>query len=101
MERRVGKRGPRVYVDTGQTGRSRTIVAPYSVRAYPGRHGVDAAALGRAALRARSRAASPCSRCPARIAELGDPMAGFFDVRPDVVQAVEKLEAMMRAQQGR
>src|SRR5262249_6771526 len=36
MERRIADRGARVYVDTGQTGRSRTIVAPYSVRAQPG-----------------------------------------------------------------
>ncbi len=36
MERRVADRGARVYVDTGQTGRSRTIVAPYSVRAVRG-----------------------------------------------------------------
>jgi len=36
MERRVNQRGNRVYVDTGQTGPSRTIVAPYSVRAHPG-----------------------------------------------------------------
>ena len=36
MERRVSMRGGRAYIDTGQTGRSRTIVAPYSVRAHPG-----------------------------------------------------------------
>ena len=39
MERRVDKRGGRMYVDTGQTGPSRTIVSPYSVRAYPGATG--------------------------------------------------------------
>src|SRR5690606_7657613 len=36
MERRIEARGDRVYVDTGQTGRSRTIVAPYSARAVRG-----------------------------------------------------------------
>jgi len=36
MERRINQRGDRVYIDTGQTGRSRTIVAPYSVRAHAG-----------------------------------------------------------------
>jgi len=36
MERRVELRGRKVYVDTGQTGTSRTIVSPYSVRAVPG-----------------------------------------------------------------
>jgi DNA primase len=37
---------------------------------------------------------------PGRVAELGDPMARFFEVRPDVMQAVKELEAMMRAQGG-
>ena len=36
MERVVQKRGARVYVDTGQTGTTRAIVAPYSVRAVAG-----------------------------------------------------------------
>ncbi len=36
MERVVARRGARVYVDTGQTGQTRAIVAPYSVRAVPG-----------------------------------------------------------------
>ena len=36
MERRIASRGDRVFIDIGQTGRSRTIVAPYSVRAHPG-----------------------------------------------------------------
>ncbi|MBK8252292.1 MAG: DNA ligase D [Polyangiaceae bacterium] len=36
MERIISKRGERVFVDVGQTGRSRTIVAPWSVRAKPG-----------------------------------------------------------------
>ncbi|HMA96752.1 MAG TPA: DNA ligase D, partial [Polyangiaceae bacterium] len=35
MQRRRDQRGPRIYVDTGQTGPSRAIVAPYSVRAVP------------------------------------------------------------------
>ncbi len=36
MERTVERRGGKIYVDTGQTGTSRTIVSPYSVRAVPG-----------------------------------------------------------------
>ncbi|MCA9581048.1 MAG: DNA ligase D, partial [Myxococcales bacterium] len=35
-ERARERRGGRVYIDTGQTGRSRTIVAPFSVRPVPG-----------------------------------------------------------------
>jgi bifunctional non-homologous end joining protein LigD len=100
MERRVDKRGPKVYVDTGQTGRSRTIVAPYSVRAHPG------ATVSTPLAREELHVALDPSRftmmtVPARVAELGDPMAGFFDVRPDVQAAVQKLEALMRAEQKR
>jgi len=36
IKRRISKRGAKVLLDVGQTGRSRAIVAPYSVRAYPG-----------------------------------------------------------------
>lgn len=36
MDRVVNRRGTKVYVDTGQTGTSRAIVAPYSVRAVAG-----------------------------------------------------------------
>lgn len=95
MERRVNKRGPRVYVDTGQTGRSRTIVAPYSVRAHPG-----------------ATVSTPLSwdelhvsldptrftmlTVPARIAELGDPMAGMLAAAPDVARAVLRLERKLR-----
>jgi bifunctional non-homologous end joining protein LigD len=34
--RRVGARGGRVYVDTGQNGHGKLLVAPFSVRALPG-----------------------------------------------------------------
>jgi bifunctional non-homologous end joining protein LigD len=97
MERRVDRRGPKVYVDTGQTGRSRTIVAPYSVRAHPG--ATVSTPLAREELHvALDPTRFTMMTVPARVAELGDPMAGFFDVRPDVAQAVQKLEEMMRAQ---
>jgi bifunctional non-homologous end joining protein LigD len=36
LERRVDKRQGKALIDIGQTGPSRTIVAPYSVRAWPG-----------------------------------------------------------------
>lgn len=35
MERVVAARGDKVYIDTGQTGASRAIVAPYSLRPAP------------------------------------------------------------------
>src|SRR5262249_8203284 len=36
IERVKSKRPKAVYIDTGQTGRTRAIVAPYCVRAFPG-----------------------------------------------------------------
>lgn len=90
MERRVGKRGPRIYVDTGQTGESRTIVAPYSVRAHPG------ATVSTPLRWEEVHAALDPSRftlltVPARTAEIGDPMAGFLELEPDVPGAIERL----------
>jgi bifunctional non-homologous end joining protein LigD len=95
MERIIARRGDRVYVDTGQTGRFRTIVAPYSLRAQPGatvstplrwdevEGGLDPA---RFTLRT----------VPARVAERGDPMAGLPGARPDLPRAMERLEALVR-----
>jgi bifunctional non-homologous end joining protein LigD len=91
MERRVERRGNRIYVDTGQTGRSRTIVSPYSVRAVAGATvstplywdelsaGFDPAGL-------------TMMTVPARVADLGDPMATLLDERPDVPRAIAALE---------
>ncbi len=95
MERRISKRGPKVYVDTGQTGRSRTIVAPYSVRAHPGATvstplswdelhvGLDPARFTLASV-------------PARLAELGDPMAEMLAEAREVGPAVQRLESKLR-----
>jgi len=90
MERRVSQRGSRVYVDTGQTGPSRTIVAPYSVRSHPG------ATVSTPIAWNELHVALDTSRftmltLPGRVLEVGDPFAGFMDVRPDVPAAVKEL----------
>ncbi len=90
MERRVSKRGDRVYVDTGQTGRSRTIVAPYSVRAYPGAT-VSTPLLWEEVHLALDPASFTMFTVPARVAERGDPMAELLEVRPDIAGAVTKI----------
>jgi bifunctional non-homologous end joining protein LigD len=93
MERVVKKRGPRVYVDTGQTGTSRSIVAPWSVRATAGARvstplswdevtvGLDPGAFTLRTVVARASAAA-------------DPMAGLLTARPDLPRAVTKLETL-------
>jgi bifunctional non-homologous end joining protein LigD len=90
MERRVNQRGPRVYVDTGQTGHSRTIVAPYSVRSHPG------ATVSTPISWNELHVALDPSRftmltLPGRVLAAGDPFAGFMATRPDVPAAVKAL----------
>ncbi|HEY4104969.1 MAG TPA: hypothetical protein VGM44_13820, partial [Polyangiaceae bacterium] len=90
MERRVNQRGARVYVDTGQTGPSRTIVAPYSVRSHAG------ATVSTPISWNELHVALDPSRftiltVPGRVQEVGDPFAGFMSTRPDVARAVSAL----------
>jgi bifunctional non-homologous end joining protein LigD len=94
MERIVARRGPRVYVDTGQTGQTRAIVAPWSVRAVAGAtvstplaweevdHGLDPRAF-------------TMKTVPARIAKHGDPMRGLVTAKPDVARAVARLSELV------
>jgi bifunctional non-homologous end joining protein LigD len=100
MERKVNKRGPKVYVDTGQTGESRTIVAPYSVRAYPGAT-VSTPLRWEEVHSALNPSRFTLLSVPARLMDMGDPMADFMQVRPDVAAAVMKLDARLSADQKR
>ncbi len=94
MERAVGKRGARVYVDTGQTGASRAIVAPYSVRAVPGAT-VSTPLVWDEVERGLDPRAFTLRTVPERIARIGDPMRDLLRVRPDVAAAVTKLAALV------
>ncbi|MRG94174.1 DNA ligase D [Polyangium spumosum] len=90
MERSKARRGPRVYVDTGQTGASRTIVAPYAVRAVQGARvstplgwdEVDASLDPRA---------FDIRTVPRRVARTFDPMAALLTETPAVLAAIERL----------
>ncbi len=90
MERRVSQRGARVYVDTGQTGPSRTIVAPYSVRAHAGAT-VSAPIAWQELHVALDTSRFNMLTMPGRVLEVGDPFAGFMSARPDVSAAVAAL----------
>lgn len=96
MERKVGSRGARVYVDTGQTGRSRTIVAPYSVREVAGAR-VSTPLSWEEVHAALDPANHTMLTVPERIAELGDPMASFAHQRPDIPRALARLEARFKS----
>jgi bifunctional non-homologous end joining protein LigD len=95
MERRISGRGDRVYVDTGQTGRSRTIVAPYSVRAYPGATVSTPLAWEEVHL-ALEPSLFTMFTVPERLELRGDPMATLLDERPDIPGAVAKIGAKLK-----
>ncbi|MDX2053092.1 MAG: DNA ligase D [Polyangiaceae bacterium] len=95
MERRISKRGPKVLIDVGQTGRSRTIVAPYSVRAYRGATVSTPLNWDEVHLALDPRAFT-ISSVPLRLAALGDPFASFFDNAPDLADAMSRMERKLR-----
>ncbi|HET9957586.1 MAG TPA: hypothetical protein VFQ61_23980, partial [Polyangiaceae bacterium] len=91
MERRVERRGGRMYLDTGQTGASRTIVAPYSVRARPSAT-VSTPLFPHEVSAALSPERFTMLTVPSRIAEFGDPFEALFEASVDVAAALGKLE---------
>jgi bifunctional non-homologous end joining protein LigD len=95
MERRVSERRGRVYIDTGQTGRSRTIVAPYSVRAYPGAS-VSTPLFWEEVHMALDPRQLTMFSVPGRVLERGDPMEGLLGVRPDIPGAVARLGELLK-----
>jgi bifunctional non-homologous end joining protein LigD len=96
LERRVEKRGGKALVDIGQTGPSRTIVAPYSVRAWPGAT-VSTPLYWEEVHVALDPKRFTLLTVPTRLAESGDPLRGLLDEQPAIGSAVAKLEAMHRA----
>jgi bifunctional non-homologous end joining protein LigD len=95
MERLIARRGTRVYVDTGQTGPARTIVAPFSVRATDG--ATVSTPLSWDEVRPSLNPSSLSIRSVvARAQAEGDPMAPMLSARPDIGAAVQKLEALMQ-----
>lgn len=90
MERRIAERGERVFIDVGQTGRSRTIVAPYSVRAHPGAL-VSFPLAWSDVHRALDPREFSMFNVHARVESRSDPLAGFFEAQPDIANVVEKL----------
>lgn len=94
MERIKPKRGDKVLVDVGQTGRSRTIVAPYSVRATPGARVSTPLSWEEVGL-ALDPAHHHILSVPARVERQGDPMAPLLRASPDVPAAVAALGALL------
>lgn len=94
MERVVSKRGPKVYVDTGQTGSTRAIVAPYSVRAVPGAT-VSTPLMWDEVTRDLDPRQLTMKTVPKRVAKHGDPMVGLTTETPNVAAAVAALSELV------
>jgi bifunctional non-homologous end joining protein LigD len=99
-DRRVERRGARVYVDSGQTGRGRAIVSPYSVRAVRG--ATVSTPLGWDEVHAAlDPARFDIASVPARVTDGVDPWREMFELRPDVPKAITLLEARFEAKSRR
>ncbi len=90
MERRIEKRGEKLYVDTGQTGRSRTIVAPYSVRAIAGAR-VSTPLRWEELHLALDPSVFTILTVPDRVSSHGDPMQDLLELRPDLPKVLTEL----------
>jgi bifunctional non-homologous end joining protein LigD len=95
MERVVAKRGGRIYVDTGQTGFSRAIVAPYSLRAIPGAT-VSTPLFWSELTPSLDPRQYDLRSLPERLAKTGDPLAGWLSTRPPLERALARLEGLVR-----
>ncbi len=90
MERVVNRRGEKVYVDTGQTGTSRAIVAPYSVRAVAGARVSTPLSWDEVTVKL-DPGAFTIKTVPGRLAKRGDLLEGLLGAKVDVASAVTKL----------
>jgi bifunctional non-homologous end joining protein LigD len=96
LERMRKNRPKAVYIDTGQTGRSRAIVAPYSARAVPGA-GVSTPLNWTEISAGLVPARHNLSSVPERLAQHGDPMAPLLQTQPNLQQALERLQELVGA----
>ena len=99
LERLRKNRPNAVYIDTGQTGRSRAIVAPYSVRAVPGAT-VSTPLTWDEVSAGLSPARHTLFSVPERLATRGDPMAGMLHVRPDLTRTMGRLTELLKPRSG-
>ncbi len=90
MERRKDKRGSRVLIDVGQTGRHRTIVAPYSVREVPGAPVSTPLSWDEVSL-SLDPSAFNVFTVPERVLSLGDPMSAARTVGLDLDETLARL----------
>jgi bifunctional non-homologous end joining protein LigD len=95
MERMTNRRDGKVLIDTGQTGPSRTIVCPYSVRATP-EATVSTPLAWDEVFDDLGPSRYTMSTVPKRLAKTGDPMGKMLSAKPDVAAAITKLASMVK-----
>jgi bifunctional non-homologous end joining protein LigD len=100
MERRRDKRGPRVYVDTGQTGPSRAIVAPYTVRAVP-LATVSTPLTWDEVTPALEVERYTLASVPHRLEQRSDPMRELLTITPDIPKALALLGQLVTGRGGK
>jgi bifunctional non-homologous end joining protein LigD len=94
LERIVDRRGSKVLVDIGQTGRHRTIVAPYSVRAHPGAT-VSTPLRWDEVTDELDPSRFTFRTVPERLSSVGDLARGVLEDAPDIAAAIAKLEKVL------
>jgi bifunctional non-homologous end joining protein LigD len=95
LVRTVGARGGKVYVDTLQNGQGKTIAAPYCVRPRPGAP-VSAPLRWKEVDRDLDPARFTIRTMPARLRRMkDDPLAPVLREKPDIVGALERLQARL------
>ena len=93
ITRVVGKRGGRVYLDYGQNGHGRLLVAPFSIRPLPGAP-VSMPLKWTEVTPSLEIGQFTIKNAPARMKKLkGDPVIPVLDERPDLVNALGLLQA--------
>ncbi len=99
VARPLGARGGRVYVDVGQNGHGRTIVAPFSLRPLPG--APVSCPLRWSEVTARlTPARFTLATVPQRFASLPDPLAPVLREAIDLADALARLERRLGAPRG-
>lgn len=98
MERRKEGRSDQVYVAIGQTGRSRTIVSPYSVRAVSGAT-VSTPLQWEEVHRTLDPKKFHLESVPER-ADTLDPWAEFFEQTPNPLRILRRIEEWSQALTG-
>jgi len=100
LERALHRRRGRVYVDWGQNGPGQTIVAPFAVRPLPGAPVSCPLSWSEATARLDPRRFT-IRTMPARLREIGDPMAPVLTGAVDLAAALERIERLRPARRRR